>query len=225
MRGLVTAAVLVLLLGPPVVTGGQPPLADAGLDQRVDRGEQVIIDGMGSTDPDGSIARYHWSIEDPGGRAVAPACPDCAWTWFRARQPGRYTVTLSVTDDDGATRSDFLYVTVAAVRAAPSRVGRTGIGGRPANVRPTGTTQPSAPGGAAVDPTVPAGIRPNDATRSTWLGRPDQGGGLLGDLSITTYPTISPLGTDMGGVTYFTQPNGETQSTTGAVVEVLVRTR
>lgn len=226
MRGVAFAVVVLVLAGTAVVAGAQPPLADAGLDQRVDQGDLVIVDGMGSSDPDGSIDAYEWRIETPAGGQISPACPNCAWTRFRATHVGTYTVTLTVTDDDGLRRSDRLYVTVRPVAGVPAGTsGGPGFG--PFGTAPGRSTDPAtgdaAPGTA--DPTVPADVGPNDAIRSTWLGRPDQSSSPVGDLEITTYPTISPFGNDVGGVTYYSRPNGETESTTSAMVEVLVRTR
>lgn len=93
-------------------TGNEPPLADAGLDQTVPRDAVVLLDGRGSRDPDGSIAAYEWSIVAPDGSPVAPACANCARTNFTASRVGTYAVTLAVTDDDGATSNDTLFVTV-----------------------------------------------------------------------------------------------------------------
>lgn len=88
------------------------PLADAGLDQTVTVDTTVQLDGSGSTDPDGSIERYGWSIRSPTGDPVAPACSDCERTRFVPTEPGRYAVTLRVTDGDGATATDTLFVYV-----------------------------------------------------------------------------------------------------------------
>ncbi|WP_435360439.1 PKD domain-containing protein [Haloarchaeobius sp. DFWS5] len=90
------------------------PLTDAGLDQRVEFGTTVVLDGRGSNDPDGSITAYEWRIETPTGAIHSPACATCAETQFRPNQTGRYTVTLTTTDDDGATSTDSLFVTVTA---------------------------------------------------------------------------------------------------------------
>ncbi|MDQ6740271.1 MAG: PKD domain-containing protein, partial [Actinomycetota bacterium] len=56
----------------------------------------VEVDGSASTDPDGSVASYAWAFGD-GGTAQGAAT---AHTYAAA---GTYTVTLTVTDDKGAT--------------------------------------------------------------------------------------------------------------------------
>jgi len=93
----------------------EAPLADAGLDQEVPLNSTVYLDASGSRDPDGSIASYEWSIDRPDGTPTSPRCETCAQSEFRAGMVGTYEVTVTVTDDDGATRSDTLYVTVTDV--------------------------------------------------------------------------------------------------------------
>ncbi|WP_170845416.1 PKD domain-containing protein [Halorientalis persicus] len=97
-----------------VAAGGdnEPPLADAGLDQQATAGETVRLDATGSRDPDGNVTGYDWSIEMPGGGTTTPDCGACGTTSFRPETPGQYNVTITVTDDDGATRTDTLYVEV-----------------------------------------------------------------------------------------------------------------
>ncbi|MFB6270567.1 MAG: PKD domain-containing protein, partial [Halobacterium sp.] len=107
---LVTAATT-----PAVAAANEAPLADAGLDQTVTRGTTVYLDGTGSRDPDGSIERYQWTITAESGdatNATSPQCTTCERTQFQAEATGTYRVTLEVTDDDGATTTDTLFVTV-----------------------------------------------------------------------------------------------------------------
>ncbi|WP_128477876.1 PKD domain-containing protein [Halorussus pelagicus] len=94
-------------------SANEAPLADAGLDQDVRKSATVLLDATGSRDPDGRIERYDWSIRTPAGDTVAPDCADCARTRFSPTETGRYRVTITVTDDDGATSSDTLYADVS----------------------------------------------------------------------------------------------------------------
>ncbi|MFC7027388.1 PKD domain-containing protein [Halomicroarcula sp. GCM10025324] len=111
--------VLGLLAGTAAATSNAPPLADAGLDQTVGADATVHLDASGSRDPDGSVARFSWTVETPTGTATRPDCPTCRQTRFQPTTTGRYAVTLTVTDDDGATSSDTLFVDVEA-GAGPS---------------------------------------------------------------------------------------------------------
>ena len=69
-------------------------------------GLDVAFDGAGSADPDGTVATWAWSFGDgTTGTGTAPS--------HRYAAAGTYTVSLTVTDDDGATgtTSDSLVVT------------------------------------------------------------------------------------------------------------------
>ena len=88
--------------------GNLPPVADAGPNQSVldadgNGSEQVFFDGSGSTDADGTIVRWTWSdigtFDGPtGGGGTFDV--------------GVHTVTLTVTDDEGATDTDDVTITV-----------------------------------------------------------------------------------------------------------------
>ncbi|WP_157972618.1 PKD domain-containing protein [Haloprofundus halophilus] len=114
IRRLFVALLVVSATAPVHVVGtsSEPPLADAGLDQTVERGSTVLLDGTGSRDPDGTLEAYRWSIRGPDGRTVVPENESAPRTSFVPDMVGRFNVTLTVTDDDGTTSSDTLYVTV-----------------------------------------------------------------------------------------------------------------
>ena len=74
----------------------QPPDADAGGPYAADAGAPLTLDGSASSDPDGTIVSYAWDFGDGNtGSGVSPT-----HTYAAA---GSYAVTLTVTDDDGAT--------------------------------------------------------------------------------------------------------------------------
>lgn len=86
----------------------QAPNAAFNVSDRNPRaGNSVRLDASPSFDPDGRIARYQWSFGDgtsATGRTVQHAY----------RSAGRYTVTLRVTDDRGATSSASQRINVQA---------------------------------------------------------------------------------------------------------------
>jgi PKD repeat protein len=88
----------------------EAPVADAGADLIVTVGATVTFDGSGSSDSDGTIANYTWTFTYDG---VAEELYDESPT-FDFDIVGTYTVTLNVTDDDGATDTDTMTVTVQA---------------------------------------------------------------------------------------------------------------
>ncbi|HEV3000820.1 MAG TPA: S8 family serine peptidase [Solirubrobacteraceae bacterium] len=74
----------------------QAPTASVTSTDSVRNFEAVTFDGTGSTDRDGQIASYAWDFGD--GTTGTGASAQHAYDW-----PGTYTVSLTVTDDDGAT--------------------------------------------------------------------------------------------------------------------------
>ena len=86
------------------------PVADANGPYTGTAGSAVSFDGSGSFDLDGTIVSYVWDFgDDSTGSGVAP---DHTYP-----TPGPYTVTLTVTDDDGATATD---TTNADITEAPN---------------------------------------------------------------------------------------------------------
>ncbi len=84
----------------------QKPKAVAEADQTVAKtGEPIHFDGTDSSDPDGSIASYRWDFGD--GAAASTAEATHAYS-----KEGTYHVTLTVTDNLGATDSAGLQVTI-----------------------------------------------------------------------------------------------------------------
>ena len=112
-RHILLVATLAFVVGlGGVAAADSGPLADAGLDQEVASGTTVHLDATGSSHPDGSIEDYEWAIQTPDGRQIRPACRDCARTEFTPTDPGRYDVTVTVTDADDRADSDTLFIYV-----------------------------------------------------------------------------------------------------------------
>ncbi|HET9657908.1 MAG TPA: LamG-like jellyroll fold domain-containing protein [Kineosporiaceae bacterium] len=149
----------------------------------------VALDGTGSLDADGSIASYAWDFGDGSTGTGATASHSYA-------ADGTYQVTLTVTDNAGATGAVTHPVTVTsgpAVLAADS-FGRTVSGGLGAaetggawTVTGAGTT--AAVDGSAASLTVPAGRSATarlsgvssagtDLLTTFWLDQAPSGGGV-----------------------------------------------
>ena len=99
------------------VADNQPPVANAGDLQTVAIGATVTLDGSGSTDSDGTIQSYVWVHTSTDG--VAPTTPitvaNGETSTFTAPDAAAELVfTLTVTDDDAATHSDMVTITVTA---------------------------------------------------------------------------------------------------------------
>ena len=90
-------------------TPNQKPIANAGPDQSVTlNGSSVSVtfNGNGSSDPDGNLVSYSWTSSAWSGSKTGPT-PSHSFT-----QAGSYLVTLTVTDNQNATASDTVNVTV-----------------------------------------------------------------------------------------------------------------
>ena len=77
------------------------PVADASGPYSGYVGEAIVFDGNSSSDADGTIVRYDWDFGD--GATASDAGPGPSHTYAAT---GSYTVTLTVTDDAGATDSE-----------------------------------------------------------------------------------------------------------------------
>jgi len=94
----------------PVVAGlplaNLPPIADAGPDQTVSvaGGQSVTLHGENSTDPDGSIQSWAWT--ENGTTIAGGPTPTVSLA------AGTHTITLTVTDNLGATATDTVVIAV-----------------------------------------------------------------------------------------------------------------
>jgi hypothetical protein len=91
------------------------PAADAGCDQEVSEGTAVTLNGSGSSDTDGAVARYVWR---EGGSVIGIGC-----VIGRTFSAGTHPVVLTVTDDGGKSDSDTVTVTVTANSAPVADAG------------------------------------------------------------------------------------------------------
>jgi PKD repeat protein len=105
----------------------QPPVARATATPSTGTAPlAVAFDGSGSSDPDGSIVSYGWTFGD-GGSAVGPT------TNHTYQTAGVYAAGLTVTDNQGATHSTTLSISVnpgPTAPAAPSNLSASAGSGR-----------------------------------------------------------------------------------------------
>jgi MYXO-CTERM domain-containing protein len=121
-----------------------PPTAEAGPAHYADPGEIVTFSGLGSTDSDGTIVLYRWDFGDSGQGSGASVTHQYA-------VGGDYTVTLTVTDNDGSTNQDTTVVHVAGGGdGSPPTITHTPVAdGRPMGAAVTVTAEISDPSGVA----------------------------------------------------------------------------
>jgi hypothetical protein len=98
-----------------------PPVANAGPDQIITfvptTPVTAILNGSGSTDSDGSIVEFAWSLGS--GPAAVIVTPDQAQTTVQFQSPGDYVFVLKVTDNRGADAEDSVTINVVAPQNNP----------------------------------------------------------------------------------------------------------
>ena len=97
------------------------PIADAGTDQTVDEGVTVILNGSGSSDPDGGITSYLWTQTE--GTSVTLSDPNAVQPTFTAPNVTLagdiLTFQLTVTDAGGLTDTDTVSITIGGDNDPP----------------------------------------------------------------------------------------------------------
>jgi len=95
----------IFLASPVSIATNQSPVADAGPDRTVIENKTITIDGGASFDPENTVLTFVWSLD---GVEVATG-PQYTAGPFGV---GTHTVTLTVTDREGASASDDMILTV-----------------------------------------------------------------------------------------------------------------
>ena len=182
------------------VTGNQAPTADAGSDQTAgdDDGngvETVTLDGSGSFDPDGTIVSFEWKESSTvlGSTASFSA-------YFSI---GVHTVTLTVTDDDGASDSEVVVVTVGSNQTPTAA---SGPDQTVTDVDGNGVETVALDGSASFDP---------DGTIVSFEWK--EGTTILG----STASILADLGAGVHTVTLTVTDNGGAASSDEAVITVI----
>lgn len=102
----------------------RPPVADAGPDQNIGEGMTAVLDGSGSSDPDGDLITYVWTfaavpdlslIDDSDLVDAATPMPS-----FTPDAPGLYRLALVVNDGLVDSLSDEVVIDVAPANVPPN---------------------------------------------------------------------------------------------------------
>jgi hypothetical protein len=106
--------------GSTTAAANNAPTANAGPDQSLrdpqgDNSQAVSLNGSASTDSDGTIVSYAWS--EGGSPLASGATPTVNLP------AGVHTITLTVTDDDGAVGTDTVIVTITNNQAPTADAG------------------------------------------------------------------------------------------------------
>jgi hypothetical protein len=111
-----------------VVVVNTPPVANAGLDQSVDVGDTVNLNGGGSSDADGDALTYLWSLSIPGGSGATLSSTTAASPTFVADVAGAYVAQLIVNDGTDDSAADTALITASAVPINNPPVANAGLG-------------------------------------------------------------------------------------------------
>jgi hypothetical protein len=96
----------------PPIGSNKPPVAHAGADQKIALpSDSALLDGSGSSDPDGTISSYKWTkLSGPPVAVIANT--ESVKTIAKALVMGVYSFELTVQDNSGAFAKDTVQVTV-----------------------------------------------------------------------------------------------------------------
>ena len=119
---------------PPPPPVNQPPVANAGSNMSITLpANSAILNGGGSSDPDGTITAYAWS-KASGPATYSLATASAASTTVSNLAEGIYVFTLQVTDNAGATASSTVTVTVNAAAPPPPPVNQPPVANAGSNI-------------------------------------------------------------------------------------------
>jgi len=88
------------------------PIADAGVDENVVMYHTVILDGGGSSDPDGDALTYYWDLQTQPAESSSLFSSTLVNPSFTPDFYGSYTIRLVVNDGTVDSTSDTVVVTV-----------------------------------------------------------------------------------------------------------------
>ncbi|NWG12949.1 MAG: tandem-95 repeat protein [Acidobacteria bacterium] len=101
-----------------ISTQNSPPVADAGPDQTAFVAATVTLDGSGSSDVDGDLLTFLWSLSaKPAASAAALSDPAAVKPFFIVDKPGTYVAQLVV--NDGTVNSGPDTVTISTQNSSP----------------------------------------------------------------------------------------------------------
>lgn len=100
-----------------IKSGNQPPLAYIQCNPSAGPAPLAVqFDASVSSDPDGALVTYSWDLNDDGLFELQLDEPELEHTFL---QTGPHEVTVKVTDDDGASASYFVTITVHSAVELP----------------------------------------------------------------------------------------------------------
>lgn len=90
----------------------EQPVADAGVDQTVETGVLVVLDGNNSYDPEDDPLTYRWEVSSENPAVVELSEPDVPGPSFPVTTAGVYKFTLTVNDGNMDSEADEVVINV-----------------------------------------------------------------------------------------------------------------
>ena len=110
-----------------IVETNTPPIANAGADQTAFIGSVITLSGSESSDADGDVLSYSWSLSTlPNGSIANLSNTTDVTTSFSADIAGTYIVTLTVNDEEVTSEVDTIEVIVSDVIANTAPLANAG---------------------------------------------------------------------------------------------------
>ena len=102
--------------GPRKSKGNLAPVAKAGADQTVNKGERVKLSGAASSDPENQTLTYQWTVASgtPLTFEAGIKPSDVSFIAPNVTQNTTWIIKLTVTDPQGKSHSDEVFITVRA---------------------------------------------------------------------------------------------------------------
>jgi hypothetical protein len=104
-----------------ISTQNSAPVADAGFDRQTQVGVAVVLDGTASSDIDGDMLTYAWSVVTrPAGSVVQIVDPAHALANFTPDVAGQYVIELVVDDGTVSSAPDSIVISTTQQNSAPA---------------------------------------------------------------------------------------------------------
>ncbi len=107
-----------------VISGNQNPVANAGADKTITLPSFLTLNGTGS-DPDGTITSYVWI--QLSGPTITLGAQNAASLILNNLVPGIFVFSFTVTDNNGATATDLITVTINGAATNQNPVANAGV--------------------------------------------------------------------------------------------------
>ena len=98
-----------------------PPIADAGANQNVQTGTLVTLDGSASSDSDGDMLTYEWTLSSkPNSSLATLSNSTLSSPNFTPDLDGTYTFELVVSDGENSSNPDTVTIVSSTANSAPT---------------------------------------------------------------------------------------------------------